>query len=53
MDPEVGKKPKISRIKTKMIYFEASMENIWKFFQFSNLNNSLQEHFNPIKLYIF
>ena len=38
------KKPKISTIKAKIIYFEASMEkkskilNFWKNFQFSNLN---------------
>ena len=27
--------------------------NFQNIFQFSNLNNSLQEHFNPIKLYIY
>ena len=54
------KKPKISRIKAKVIYFEASnyekkskVLNFQKIFQFSYLNNSLQEHFNPIKLSIF
>ena len=42
-----------------MIYFEASNYgkkvknlNFWKIFQFLNLNNSLQELFNPIEIYI-
>ena len=57
------KKPKISRAKAKVIYFEASnyekeskILNIRKFqkiFQCSYLNNPLQEHFNPMKLSIF
>ena len=54
------KKPKMSRIKAKISYFEGSNcgkkgknPKFWKIFQFSNLNNSLQEHFNPTKLYIF
>ena len=53
-------KPNIIRVKAKIIYFEASnygkklkIWNFWKTFEFSNLNNSLQEHFNVIKLYIF
>ena len=51
------KKPKINRIKSKITYFEASnyekkskILKHRKIFQFLNLNNSLQEHFNPIKL---
>ena len=53
------KKPKIGRIKAKIIYFKVSNFgkklknfNFQKIVQFLNLNNSLQEHFTPIKLYI-
>ena len=54
------RKLRITRIKAKMTYFKASKygkkgkksENFQTFFQLLNLNNLLQEHFNP-ELYIF
>ena len=54
-----SKKCKISRIKATIIYETSKYRKLVKnlefqeIFQFSNLNNSLQDHFNPKKLYIF